>query len=259
MHMIPSTERFSDRVDYYVRARPKYPAALLRFFQSQLHLSPAHVVADIGSGTGFLTELFVRNGNQTYAVEPNGPMRQAAEQYLGEWPNFHSITATAESTTLDNASIDFVTAGQAFHWFDPAAAAREFARILRPRGVVALVWNERVSEGSGFMAAYDQTIEKFRLPDESARARLKADNGEQEIRKFFGSHTYQTATFDNPQLLDREGLIDRIVSSSNMPLPNQDRHAELLQNLHALFDTHQQNQSIAILHETRVYYGVLHG
>ena len=124
--MIPTTQRFSERVDYYVRSRPKYPASLMRFFLNDLELSPADTVADIGSGTGFLTELFVRNGNPTFAVEPNTPMRKAAEASLGEWSNFHSIDATAEKTTLKDASIQFITAAQSFHWFNPELTAIEF-------------------------------------------------------------------------------------------------------------------------------------
>jgi SAM-dependent methyltransferase len=255
--MIANTERFSHRVDYYLRARPKYPAALLRFFQSDLRLSPAHVVADIGSGTGFLTELFVRNGNPTFAVEPNGPMRAAAEDSLKEWPNFHSVDGTAEVTNLANASVDFVTAGQAFHWFNVDLAAKEFRRILKPGGVVALIWNERLSDASPFMAGYDKLIETFRKDGESSRPKLQDEKGEQNIGRFFGSGGYQLATFENPQMLDREGLIDRIVSSSYMPLPGEERHAELLKSTNVLFDSHQQNHSVAVLHETRVYYGSL--
>jgi SAM-dependent methyltransferase len=255
--MLSSTQRFSSRVDYYLRARPKYPAALLRFFQSELGLSPANVVADIGSGTGFLTELFVRNGNPTFAVEPNGPMRAAAEASLKDWPNFHSVDGTAKATTLADGSVDFITAGQAFHWFDVDLAAKEFRRILKPNGVVALIWNERLSDASAFMSEYDKLIATFRKDGESSRAKLQDDNGEQYIRQFFGSSGFRVANFENPQMLDRQGLVDRIISSSYMPLPGEERHDELLKSTHALFDAHQQNHSVGVLHETRVYYGSL--
>jgi ubiquinone/menaquinone biosynthesis C-methylase UbiE len=255
--MIPSTQRFSDRVDYYVRARPKYPVALLRFFQSELGLSPVHAVADIGSGTGFLTELFVRNGNETFAVEPNDQMRSAAEQFLGEWTNFHSVTGTAEATTLADASIDFITAGQAFHWFHPKASASEFQRILRTTGVAALIWNERLTDGSPFMLGYERLIEQFRKPGDSTRSRLTNAEGEESIRTFFGSTEFHIARFENPQFLDREGLIDRIISSSYMPLPTDPKHGELLESANTLFEDHQQNQAVQVLHETRVYYGKL--
>src|SRR5947209_595900 len=115
--MSDPTQRFSDRAAYYARARPKYPAAVLRFFQNELALSPMHVVADIGCGTGLLAELFVRNGNGVLGVEPNASMRKVAEEVFDDWPNFRSVDGTAEATTLPDASANFVTAGQAFHWF----------------------------------------------------------------------------------------------------------------------------------------------
>src|SRR5580658_5846995 len=116
------TQRFSSRVSYYVRARPRYPAALLDFLKSDLHLSPAHRVADIGSGTGILSELFLRNGNLVLGIEPNAPMRAAGDDYLKNYPNFRSRDGTAETTGLADHSIDFAVAGQAFHWFDPPRA-----------------------------------------------------------------------------------------------------------------------------------------
>ena len=84
------------------------------------------MIADIGSGTGFLSELFLKNGNRVFGVEPNEAMRQAGEEYLASYDGFASIDGSAEATTLDDASVDFVTAGQAFHWFDQTAARREF-------------------------------------------------------------------------------------------------------------------------------------
>ncbi len=248
-HMIPPTQRFSNRVDFYVRARPRYPAALLRFFQSELSLSPTHGVADIGSGTGFLTELFVRNGNPTYAVEPNAPMRAAAEAYLAEWPNFHSIDATAEATTLAAASIDFVTAGQAFHWFDVALANREFRRILKPSGIVALVWNEQVKDGSQLMVEYQQLVQTHR------KEKLRDDDGMEDIARFFGSSGYRSAAFENPQSLDFQGLVDRIASSSYMRLPKDAGYDAQLNQAKAIFDRHQKNGTVQFLHQTQVFYG----
>ena len=99
--------------------------------------------ADVGSGTGILTEMFLQNGNVVYGVEPNQGMREAAERLLKAHPRFNSVAGQAEATTLDEASVDFITAGQAFHWFDAAASRTEFGRILRPDGFVALTWNAR--------------------------------------------------------------------------------------------------------------------
>jgi ubiquinone/menaquinone biosynthesis C-methylase UbiE len=252
------TKRFSDRVSYYVRSRPKYPAALLRFFQSELGLSPEDSVADIGSGTGFLTELFVRNGNPTFAVEPNQPMRTAAEEYLAEWSNFHSIDGTAENTTLPDASVALITAGQAAHWFNMDLASKEFVRILKPGGYVALVWNERVVGGSPFMDEYEKLVERYGQADGLPRVRQGDAGGDGSVQRLFGLSGYQVRQFENPQMLDREGMIDRLTSSSYMPLPADAGYAEMIKSAQALFDKHQQNQSVRILHEARVYFGILH-
>jgi SAM-dependent methyltransferase len=246
--MLSPTERFSSRVDYYVRSRPKYPAALLRFFQTELDLKPADAIADIGSGTGFLTELFLRNGNPCFAVEPNEPMRAAAEASLGQYPNFHSVNATAESTTLTGASVRFITAGQAFHWFDVEKSASEFHRILKPGGVVALIWNERVNDYSPFMAGYARLLQQY-------QHQAPMSDGLPEIQQFFGPGGYQFRKFENPQPLDRDGLIDRITSSSYMPLPSHAGYDGLVEAARKLFKAHQVNQTVTIMHETQVFYG----
>jgi SAM-dependent methyltransferase len=255
--MLDSTQRFSNRVDFYVRARPKYPAELLRFFQQQLQLAATDPVADIGSGTGLLTKLFVENGNPTFAVEPNGPMRKAGEAHLGQWPNFHSVNGTAETTTLADASVRFITAAQAFHWFDVESAAREFRRILQSGGVVALIWNERVNNASAFMADYDRLIQHFKRPGEQSRLSSWDESGLQSIGRFFGGSGYQLQKFNNPQRLNKAALLDRIHSSSYMPLPGDPAYTELAKAADALFETHQADQTVCIDHETHLYYGTL--
>jgi len=252
-----STKRFSTRVEFYLRARPKYPPALLHFFQKELNLTPAQPIADIGSGTGFLTELFLRNGNPVFAVEPNPEMRSAAETYLADFLNFHSISATAEATTLPPASVDFVVAGQAFHWFDPIATRKEFLRILKPAGTVALIWNERRLQNSPFANAYDVLIKNFQTDAKVVKARSLVGTDRTILNAFFAPATCQQRRFDNPQLLDRQGLIDRIFSSSYMPLPGSQRHAELLHAINAVFDAHQENGAVTMPHDTEVFFGQL--
>lgn len=248
------TKRFSSRVAYYVRARPHYPPALLQFLVESCHLSAADAVADIGSGTGFLSELFVANGNLTFAVEPNADMRAAAEAVLGQHPTFRSIDGTAEATTLQAASVRWVVAAQAVHWFDLPAAASEFRRILAPGGMVAVVWNHRLPD-SPVAQAYQQLIDRYKVEPGAAAAKpLLADNGK-ALLPLFGQRGMQTARFDNPQPLDRAGLIDRIVSSSTMPLPGAPTYPQMLAAAEALFDQHQEHGSMTIPQETLVFYG----
>src|SRR4051812_34197437 len=147
--MTDSTTRFSSRVNAYMRTRPDYPAEILDTLKQDCGLTESSVIADIGSGTGILSRMFLSNGNTVYGVEPNREMREAGEKLLSPaYPQYQSIAATAETTSLPNASVDFVTAGQAFHWFDRGKCRVEFARILRPHGWVALVWNERLTDST---------------------------------------------------------------------------------------------------------------
>jgi len=252
-----STRRFSNRAEYYVRARPRYPAALLHFFQTELNLSPAQTIADIGSGTGFLTELFIGNGNPIHAVEPNLEMRSAAETHLARRPNFHSVDAVAEATTLPPASVDFVIAGQAFHWFDPPAARKEFLRILKPAGIVALIWNQRSLQDSPFAQAYERLTQDFQVDLVVAKFRSTTATDQSTLKSFFSPAGYQQRTFDNPQPLDHQGLIDRICSSSYMPLPSDPRYADMIQIASSIFDAHQHNGLVTMPHDTHVFFGRL--
>lgn len=116
--MQDSTQRFSTRVANYIKYRPLYPPAVLETLGQRCGLTDRSIIADVGSGTGILAEMFLRNGNTVYGVEPNREMREAGERLLVDYPNFHSIDGTAEATALEDGNVDFVTAGQAFHWFN---------------------------------------------------------------------------------------------------------------------------------------------
>src|SRR5260370_40531082 len=123
--MAQSVERFSSRVANYVRYRPGYPPAIIDLLKTECDLTSESLIADIGSGSGKLSELFLENGNVVFGVEPNVAMRVAADQILQAYLGFRSVEGTAESTTLVSGSVDFVTAGQAFHWFHVAKAKAE--------------------------------------------------------------------------------------------------------------------------------------
>jgi ubiquinone/menaquinone biosynthesis C-methylase UbiE len=146
-----ATSRFSDRVENYVRYRPGYPPEVMMALKAECGLSPNHLIGDIASGTGNWTRRLLENGNRVFGVEPNTEMRAAGERLLAGFPNFTSVAGTAEETTLADQSVDFVTAAQAAHWFDREKARREFVRVLKPQGWLALLWNERVTDSTKFL------------------------------------------------------------------------------------------------------------
>jgi SAM-dependent methyltransferase len=110
-----SKKRFSNRAAYYAKYRPRYPEVILNFMEQQLGFSSVSVIADVGSGTGILSEMFLKHGNLVFGVEPNKEMRETAEAILAVYPHFRSVNGSAEATMLPAASVDFVMAAQSFH------------------------------------------------------------------------------------------------------------------------------------------------
>jgi SAM-dependent methyltransferase len=248
------TQRFSSRVDNYIKYRPHYPRAVLNLFRRECGLAPTAVVADIGSGTGILTELLLQNGNRVFAVEPNREMREAAERLLKSHPLFHSVSGTAEATTLKPESVDLITAGQSFHWFDQDKTRTEFCRILKPGGCVALVWNDRDAISQPFSRAYEQLVQAFGT-DYAAATHRQIDAN--VIGSFFGANGFKSATFPNEQAVDEEGLKGRLMSSSYAPEPGHPKHEPMLKALRELFEKYQTGGTVAFDYHTIVYYGRL--
>ncbi len=252
MDMKKNTERFTERVDDYVKYRPGYPLSVLDCLRKNCGLVATAVIADIGSGTGKLTQLLLDNGNQVYAVEPNDPMRLAAEKLLRSYPNFISIKATAEQTTLPDQSIDLITVGQAFHWFDAAQTHAEFTRILKPNAAVALIWNTRRVDGSPFMQAFEKVVLSYSLDYEI----VHHSSNNHKVDWLFGNG-YQLCTLSNQQTFDFEGLKGRALSSSYAPMAGQPQHVPFIHELQRLFDQFEENGRIQFEYETRIYYGRL--
>src|SRR5688500_1110503 len=196
--MTDTIHRFSNRVANYVKYRPGYPPGVLQLFKDEMGLTKDSVLADIGSGTGLSTKPFLENGNTVYGVEPNAVMREAAEQYLKEFPNFRSHDGTAENTNLEDTSIDFVIAAQAFHWFDADKTRTECLRILKPGGYVALIWNERQLDTTEFLREYEKLLLEFATDYEKVRH----ENIDQEKLGAFFEDEFKSVTFPNLQDLD---------------------------------------------------------
>lgn len=249
MEDLHPTQRFSSRVEHYARYRPRYPRELLELLAREVRFNRASVIADVGSGTGMLTEMLLEHGNEVLAVEPNAEMRGAAEQALRRFSAFHSLPGTGEATGLPPRWVDGITVAQAFHWFDATAAVREFKRILKPNGFVALIWNARATEATPFMAEYERIVSTY--GSEFARSGKELVPLERLVELFGPGLKLHVLT--NHQMLDREGLRGRLLSASYMPLAGQGGHEEMMTELDAAFDRCEVEGLVRMDYETRVY------
>lgn len=249
-----SKQRFSNRVTDYARYRPGYPRETLALLHSWCGLQPEHVIADIGSGTGLLSKLFLENGNQVIAVEPNAEMRAAGEEFLRSFKRFSSVDGSAEATNLPSESVDFVTAAQAFHWFEPVAARREFQRILKMHGRVIILWNERLLDETAFLRDYEALLRHFGT--DYSRVNESYPRIEQMLA-FFGANEFTSHALSNVQEFDFEGLSGRLRSSSYSPAPGHSQFAAMMERLQKIFADHQKNGVVRMEYRTRIYTGML--
>jgi SAM-dependent methyltransferase len=206
--------RFSDRADLYARYRPSYPPEAVSFIIAHCGLDAGTLLVDVGSGTGISSRLFAERGIPVLGIEPNDAMRGQAENAppaSGVAPRYQS--GRGEATGLPDGVAAAVLSAQAFHWFDPPAALREFRRILRPGGWVALMWNER-DESDPFTKAVGDVMRT--LPDTDAvelpRARANRPLLESPLFRDAGVHR-----FGSEQVVDEEGLLGRMLSASYAP------------------------------------------
>jgi len=247
------TERFSSRVENYVRFRPTYPQPVITVLRDECGLKPESVVADIASGTGIFTRLLLENGNRVFGVEPNEKMRRAGEEYLAAYSNFTSIAGTAEATTLPRHSVDLITCAQAAHWFDREKALREFQRILKPAGYLVLIWNDRRVDGSGFAEDYERLAVKYGTDYSEVQRLGRVVEGDE----FFAPFRCAKRVLPNHQDLDYAALEGRLLSSSYAPQPGEPACAPMLAELRRIFDAHQRGGHVRMEYDTNIYFGRL--
>jgi SAM-dependent methyltransferase len=253
--MQDNTQKFTGRADAYAKYRPRYPKQILEFLEREADFDSNQIVADVGSGTGILSRLFLENGNPVFGIEPNDDMRRMAELELAKFPRFVSVKGTAEDTSLLDRSIDLVSAGQALHWFDPGKSRAEFGRILRSGGHVCIVYNDRTREGP-LMESYDRIIQHAkRITEYSSLEHHDIDD--EYISRFLGNSSHRKFSIQNEQTLDFVGLLGRASSASYWPKPDQDGFAVLQKELRTFFDKFQRDNEITLTYCTFVDIGTM--
>lgn len=248
---VDTTKLFTDKAGWYVKSRPCYPEAYLSYLVERCGLLEGGAVADVGAGTGILTGQLLARGLAVFAVEPNESMRHEAEARFGGCPGFVSVSGTAERTLLEAGSVELVVAAQAFHWFDHERFRVECGRVLRPSGMVGLVWNSRVEEDP-FMEENRAICRKY-CPNFDGFSGGMARRGN-AIEAFFRQGC-ERRTFDNPLELDREGFIGRNLSASYAPKCADATYGPFVDALSELFDRYAKGGKAVFPNVTRSYLG----
>jgi SAM-dependent methyltransferase len=246
------TGRFTGLADSYAKYRPGYPDAALDLIMTHCGLDGDSVLADIGCGTGISSRLFACRGVRVIGIEPNAEMRASAgaTPLPAQFPRPTYRDGRAEATGLPDDSVAAVLAAQAFHWFEPEAALREFCRILRPSGWVILMWNER-DETDPFTAAYGAVI---RTAPEAKAVELPRRRAGEPLLASPLFEDAERVVFHHEQVLDEEGLLGRAFSASYAPQEPSER-AAFATALRELFSRYHQGTTVVVRYETSVYLG----
>ena len=249
--------RFTGRAGFYAKHRSGYPDAIIGILQRRAGWTPEAVVADIGAGTGISSELFLRHGNEVWGVEPNADMRAEAEPLRTRYPDFRMTDGVAEETGLPNAAFDFVVAATALHWFDAARCRTEFKRILRPGGKVVLLWNLLRSPETPFLREFEQMSLRYRKQGRHRWGRERHTINEAVSKLLGGPKAYASHYLENVERLDFEGLKGRLLSSSHVPLPGDERFEAMIAELRELFDRFAVDGLVEMSYQTALFWGAL--
>ena len=250
--MSENTEVFTGRVEDYQKYRLPYPAALIELLTSRCGLLREHLIADIGAGTGMLSQLFLEYGNAVVAVEPNAGMRAVCERLASAWPGLTVMHATAEATGLEDASVDFVAAGRAIHWFDQAQAAKEFRRILRPEGRLLLAYNGRALDDTPQSQEYEALLREHGTEYDLSRARYTLDP---YVDAFFAGGEFLRDDIRGEQRLTREELLGQTQSLSFAPKPGDPKYQGMQQALREFYGKWQDDGIVVMSTVCRVACG----
>ncbi len=248
-------ERFSGKGNAYAKYRPGYPKEFLDFLYDEIGFTAESIIADVGSGTGIFTKQLLERGSSVFGVEPNADMRNIAENELLKFDKFTSINAGAENTALKDNSVDFVTAAQAFHWFNTDMFRVECKRILKPEGKVILVWNSR-NEESIITKECEQICIRLCKGFNGFSGGISGPLKSNSISSFFNGN-FKLKIFDYPMHFDKDSFIGRNLSSSYAPKESDGKYTDYIAELSDLFDKYAVNGLLEYPFYTQCYYGTI--
>ncbi len=248
-----NTLKFTGKATIYAKARPSYPSEFIDYLYSDVGINIDSAIADIGSGTGILSKALLEKGSDVYCIEPNKDMRKIAENNLAHYPNFHSVNGTAEKTTLDMGSVDFITVAQAFHWFDVGSFKAECQRILKHNRKVILVWNSR--ESTSELVKESAFIFKKYCPNFYGFCG-GLEHVDINIAKFFNNN-FEQIFFSNDLIFDKAKFIQRCLSASYSLKETDSEYKSFVSELEMLFDKYAANEMLTMPNKTEAYIGQL--
>lgn len=246
-----SIRRFDGKALDYDRFRERYsPKSVLPILRSICGLTRDWTVADVGAGTGMLSDIFLSNGNRTLAIEPNPGMREMCQRIHQDNPLLHVIDGTAEATGVASSSIDLVTAGRAMHWFERERAFAEFRRILKPEGWVAIIALGRTEAGRAENVEFENVLREFSKDHADTHA------GYEVYRNL---NAYLPRDFHHEEILgtmmlDWENLLGMTLSLSHSPNIDQPRYTAFEKSLRFFFDRFAKDGHIKL--ETRYWINI---
>lgn len=246
------TNRFDGKGEVYAKGRPRYADGLFAYMKDMLHITAGSVLADIGSGTGIFTQQLLDCGCKVFAVEPNRDMREKAEEKLSRNRNFISVDGSASHMGLSDHSVDLITAAQAFHWFEQEAFRRECHRVLKPDGKVVIVYNSRYES-----AACTKALADLQHRYNSGFRGFSNGMNDETCKAFFTTEPCQIYRADNTQSYDRQGYIDRVLSSSYSPKEDDAGYEGYLKKVCEIFDTFSKEDRIVVPADTVAYIGTV--
>lgn len=248
-----NSKRFSGRAEAYTKGRPGYPQSLIDCLYTDYGFCGASVIADIGAGTGKFARQLLDRGSTVYCVEPNDDMRAVAENELECYRNFISVNGSSDMTNLNGSSVDFVTAAQAFHWFDADKFKKECKRILKPDGRVVLVWNTRDMNSEFNIKSYE-IYKKYCPMFKGYHGGMRDDD--KRISDFF-SNRCEKITFENPLVFTKDKFITRSLSASYSLKKGDNDFDIYINGLESLFDEYAENGVVEMKNNTTAYIGAV--
>ncbi len=222
---------YSPKAEQYAKYRWNYTLEAITMIVETTGISPESSIADIGSGTGILSQHFVERVKQVFAVELNPEMRYQAERVLSHYPAFHSIDGCAEATTLPTHSSDLLTVAQAIHWFEPEPTKQEFLRILKPDGWLAILRNDSTDDEIG------DAMQEIFTEDYGAISPQHMVRPEGKLLSFYYPHDqFQTSTYEFTNTRTWDAFLGSTLSISYAPGEDHPKYPKFEQALRHVFD-----------------------